>query len=238
MPSRTLSNRDGAKVLLSNVVGNRSTSAELKSFVCDEVITRYRLTSGSGRRHNIDRLTAQVSLEKGREDYSRVKQNGHRIPSLRNLKGAWSTGEYATLLEQTLDLLQSRQVTRQDKSLLDNSLVSFGFEVSVQDSPWLFTFEGGREYKLPFRTKVWVSETSGEIVKILRTATELPPETGIAQLQWEVNLQWINLDGHAYLVPTKGRYEVRYKESSECYWNDLSFSNYNRYSALSKLSFE
>jgi hypothetical protein len=112
----------------------------------------------------------------------------------------------------------------------------YRFDVSEQDSRWHLEIES-RHYHVPFRADVWVSLSTGQIVKIERTSTTIPLETGISELRWSVSLETVALNGKSWLLPKTGEYEVLYEESHHREWNLLSFSDYRRYGSQVALSF-
>lgn len=194
---------------------NQNLYAALQSFVCNEQIERY-----SGRKH-IDTVTAKVSLENGIEHYSEILEKERPLHDLSSLGGAWSEGEFGTLLIQTQQLLATQQVRCEVQGICD-------FDVSEAESPWKLTVSGGN-YVIPFHTRVWLAADSGKILKIARTSTLVPPELRIAQINWSVSLSPVDLNGTSWWLPVSGDYQVMYRESGRREWNTMKFSGYRRY---------
>jgi hypothetical protein len=210
----------------------------LQNFVCNERMDRYKgsLSGAEGRR--IDSVTSKVSFENGVEHYTDIRQNNRLRPGITSLSGAWSEGEFGTLLRQTQAFLESEAMLfRMNTDINGAAATLYRFEVSEQDSPWNLEIES-RHYHVPFRTDVWVSVSSGQILKIERTSTAIPLETGISELRWSVSLQTVELNGKSWLLPNTGEYEVLYEESNRREWNLLSFSDYHRYGSQVALSFD
>jgi hypothetical protein len=219
-------------------VANELLYSDLQNFVCDERMERYKgpLSGAEGRR--IDSVTAKVSFENGVEHYTDIRQNNKPRPGITSLSGAWSEGEFGTLLRQTQAFIESEAMLfRMNTDTNGAPATLYRFEVSEQDSPWDLEIES-RHYHVPFRTDVWVSLSSGQILKIERTSTAIPLETGISELRWSVSLQTVELNGKIWLLPNTGEYEVLYEESNRHEWNLLSFSDYHRYGSQVALSFD
>ena len=219
-------------------LANELLYSDLQNFVCDERMDRYKgaLSAPDGRR--IDTVVARVSFENGVEHYTNIRQNNRPRPGISSLSGAWSEGEFGTLLRQTQSLLESQAVLfRMNTDIDGTSVTLYRFEVSEQDSPWDLEIES-RHYRVPFRADVWVSLSSGKILKIERTSTVIPLETGISELRWSVSLASTQINGKNWLLPTTGEYEVLYEESHRREWNLLSFSEYHRYGSEVALSFD
>jgi hypothetical protein len=216
---------------------NEQLYADLESFVCNEQMRRYKGNLGGDKAHQIDTLTAQVSFENGQEHYSDVRQNRQRRADISSVPGAWSEGEFGTLLRQTQLLLATQPVTFLRDSHLDAVPVAvYAFDVSEQDSPWDLEVSG-QHYRVPFRTEVSVSQASGQILEIERTSTGVSPETRISEIRWGVSLAPVDLSGRTWLLPKSGEYAVSYKDSERREWNLLSFSGYRRYGSEVALRF-
>jgi hypothetical protein len=226
------------ELLAQITLANELLYSDLQNFVCNERMDRYkgRLSGAEGRR--IDSVTSKVSFENGVEHYSDIRQNNRPRPGITSLSGAWSEGEFGTLLRQTQAFLESEAVLFRMNTDIDGAPATlYRFEVSEQDSPWHLEIES-RHYHVPFRVDVWVSLSSGRILKIERTSTAVPLETGISELRWSVSLQTVELNGKSWLLPNTGEYEVLYEESNRREWNLLRFSDYHRYGSQVALSFD
>lgn len=224
---------------LAGIVGaNDGLYSSLKSFVCTERIERFagRKRGESGR--HVDTLTAQVSFENGQEHYSEVKRDGQRLAGLSSVAGAWSEGEFGTLLRQTEDFLRRKSVQLDgDGELLGMAVSRVHFDTTERDSPWDLEV-AGRHYRVPFRAQVWIENASGEILKITRTSTGAIGDTRIAALEWSVTLAPVDLNGRNWLLPKQGEYVVEYAGTRRREWNELSFSDYHRYGSEVALRFD
>jgi hypothetical protein len=219
-------------------LANELLYSDLQSFVCNERMDRYRGALGGVEGRRIDTVLTKVSFENGIERYTDIRQNNRSLASISSISGAWSEGEFGTLLRQTQALLGSQVVLFQAKTELNGAAaLLYRFEVSEQDSPWDLEVEASH-YHLPFRTDVWVSQSSGQILKIERTSTAIPLETRISEVRWSVTLDKVELNGKSWLLPSAGEYEVRYEESNRREWNLMSFSDYHRYGSEVALRFE
>ena len=217
---------------------NEEIYSNLQSFVCNEEIARYkgRLESESGKQ--IDTVTATVSFENGEERYSDIRQNAHVRPSLSSLAGAWSEGEFGTLLRQTQILLSTKTPNFQMFSDVDGiPALVYAVYVPTEESPWDLEVKS-QHYRVPFRTNVWVSEENGDILKIERISTSVPLQAGIAEIRWNVALKEVDLNGRAWLLPNVGQYTVLYQETSHREWNVMHFSNYHRYGSEATIKFQ
>lgn len=211
---------------------------DLQSFVCAEQINRFRGSTSGGDARAIDTITAKVSFENGNEQYTEIQQNNHVRPGISSIGGAWSEGEFGTLLRQTQILLDTQPVVFGAYTEMGNTpAATYSFDVSEQDSPWDLDIKS-REYRIAFHTEVWVSRSTGEILKITRTSTSVPPGMGISELRWSVTLEHADLNGKTWLLPKTGEYEVVYEKMARREWNLMHFSGYRRYGSEVALRFD
>jgi hypothetical protein len=216
---------------------NSDLYSTLKSFVCREEIQRFKggLSGSDGR--PIDRVSANLSFENGTERYFDILQNNRNRPSLSAIEGAWSEGEFGTLLQQTSKLLETEAVTFVAAETLDGHPTSiYRFSVSADKSPWDLEVSPNH-YRIPFTTDVWISAETGEIVKIARKSLAMPSETRISEIDWEVSLGTVDLNGQKWLLPALAEYSVSYTESNRREWNRMVFSDYRHYGSESVLRF-
>jgi hypothetical protein len=226
-----------AELLEKSHLANDDLYASLKSFVCREDIQRFQGKLSGTKARPIDRVSANLSFENGVERYSDIRQNKQSVPSISTLAGAWSEGEFGTLLQQTAQLLESRPVSFVASTTLDgDSAAIYRFNVPAEESPWDLS-TGLRHYRIPFTTDVWILTSSGEIVKITRKSMAMPEETRISEIDWDVTLGAVDLNGKTWRLPTAAAYSVAYAESKRREWNQMSFSGYRRYSSESSLRF-
>ncbi len=217
---------------------NEELYATLQSFVCEEQIRRFEGLLGAESGRQIDTLAVRVSFENGVEHYTQIRQNNHERAAISSLAGAWSTGEFGTLLRQTQHLLQSQPTRFRMYADVEGTPVAvYGVGVSEQDSPWDLEIRA-QHYRVPFRTEVYVSRASGQILRIKRVSTSIPSRLGISEIRWGVLLQAVRLNGRMWLLPKTGDYTVLYEGSGRREWNEMKFSNYRRYGSEVALRFQ
>lgn len=216
---------------------NELLYTDLKSFICNEQMERYQAHLDGASPHRIDTVYAKLSFENGVENYTDVRQNNRERPGLASLAGAWSEGEFGTLLRQTRALLATQPISEHSETSLSGApAMLYSFQVSGQDSPWDLTVSA-QQYRVPFETKVWVSKSTGQIMQIARTSTAIPPDSGISEIQWTVALKPVDLDGKPWLLPSNGTYSVLYGRTNHREWNVINFSDYHRYTSRSVIHF-
>jgi hypothetical protein len=238
-PNAALATPAEANELLSKArEANGDLYRALKSFVCREEIERFKEDMKKSKTRPIDHVSTNLSFENGVEHYNDVRQNERSVPSLPDIMGAWSEGEFGTLLQQTGKLLEIQPVNFVSFETVNGIQTAvYRFVVPEKDSPWDLSV-GTQHYKIPFTTDVWISVASGEILKIARKSIAISPETRIGEIDWDVSLGAVDLSGRTWLLPTLARYSVSYSESKRREFNQMSFSNYKHYGSESSLKFD
>jgi len=232
------SGADQSQLLTKARAANSDLYRALKSFVCREEIERFKEDLKKSKTRPIDHVSTSLSFENGVEHYNDVRQNDRSVATLPEIMGAWSEGEFGTLLQQTGKLLEVQPVTFVSFEDLNGTQTAlYRFVVPEKDSPWDLSV-GTQHYKIPFTTDVWISVNSGEILKIARKSLAISPETRIGEIDWDVSLGAIDLSGKTWLLPTLARYSVSYSESKRREFNQMSFSNYRHYGSESSLKFD
>jgi hypothetical protein len=237
LPEDAAAPATGADLLARVEIENELRYTDLQSFVCNEHMDRFRgHLNGEDPRH-IDTVTAQVSFENGVENYSEIQQNKRLRTSMAEIPGAWSEGEFGTLLRQTRTLLSIRPAaTQAAKGASGEAAVLYTLSVPGQESPWELIVDN-KKFRVPFVTEVLVSQVNGRILKIKRTSTAMPDSFGISQIEWSVNLKPVLMDGSEWLLPADGEYSILYAKTNRREWNEITFAGYHRYAATSVMHF-
>lgn len=227
-----------AELLRKVRAANEDAYATLSSFLCSEKIDRYRARLTGEHQRQVDSLTANVAFDNGVEQYTQILQRGKNINAFSTLAGAWSEGEFATLLLQTEALLSTQPVVIRDSTAgSDDSLAVLSFQVDTEDSPWDLEVSG-KHYRVPFRTELTISKDTGAIQKIARTSLALPSELRISELRWTVELGAVQLANRTWMLPKSAEYAVLYNDFDRMDWNVLTFSNYRRFDVQVSLRFD
>lgn len=225
----------GGKALpsLTEILGRLRASTEqtyvdLTHFVCKERIERYRGEARNPHGHKIDVIMSQVIYDHDSEQYTDLRQNGKPLSRIDALSGAWSHGEYGTVLRETINGLNSRAVNFVSFSVLGGKRAAvYTFDYGVSDSPWDILV-AGTHYKMPFHCQIWASVTTGALLRIERITHDVPSLIGISAVNWAVEFGSISVNGKVLWLPHRAIYSVSYPNCDCHYWNQIQFSEYRR----------
>ena len=203
--------------------------ADLVNFTCRERIERFKGKLGSSAEQRMDVITSSVVLENGEERYVDIRQNNRILKRISDVKGAWSEGEFCTLLREATKIPSVNEGRFAAPRALNGKLAFiYMSDFDTINSPWDIRL-GSKHYTIPFRGEVWIDPASAEVLRITRRATSMPDATHIAEVNWSVDFAHTVLDGREFLLPGSGRYDVSYANSYRHEWNTIYFSDYHRY---------
>jgi hypothetical protein len=203
--------------------------ADLVNFVCRERIERFKGKLGSSAERRVDVITSSVAFENGEERYMDIRQNNRILKSISDVSGAWSEGEFCTLLREATKVLSGNDGRfAAPRALSGEPAFIYMSDFDAINSPWDIRL-GSKHYTIPFHGEVWIAPASAEVLRITRRATSMPDATHIAEVDWSVDFAPTVVDGREFLLPRSGKYDVSYANSYRHEWNTIYFSDYHRY---------
>ena len=208
----------------------------LSNVVCHEQISRF------SRKHQktseVDTIESNVEVVDGVERYTDVTRGGKHYSDIVKIPGAWSAGEVISLLKVTRDALASPSVLSAyvDPSNPGEMLVRFQFPASARR--W-YVKVGSRTEWMPFEGYVWVSPSSGDILRVSWKASLWPSVQDITEVLWTVDFKPIEVASAALTLPEQAYYQVTYQNGvSRVDWNVTRFLSYRRFGSDSEIRFD
>jgi hypothetical protein len=138
----------------------------LPAYVCQEMMTRYQGEGKPIRWQAIDVVTMNLVYENGKEDYRDIMVNGKKKGSLEETGGAWSTGEFGTVL---IDLFSPATATdfvyRRDTRVNGIATKVYDFSVARENSHWSIKM-GSQGYNPPYKGSVWIDPQTARVMRI------------------------------------------------------------------------
>ena len=217
-----------------------SMDRALPDFLCTEVVKRY---ADAGRRTQWklrDTLSAEVfySRERG-ESYRDIRVDGRPTQKTwPELGGDVSTGEFGSLLHS---LLANRDTEFQfigDDRLNGVAAREFGFRVGRAQSDWKVL----SDYQFifpPYRGRIWLERERNRVLRIERTAEEIPPAFPLSSVEGEVDFSEVRLGSAAaaYLLPSHAETRVCVRDGRGCSRKTIEFRGYRKFTGESKITF-
>jgi hypothetical protein len=210
----------------------------LPNYVCQEVASRYESDTRPVSWHALDVVNTDLVYENGKENYKNITVNGK--PTNRPLEetGAWSTGEFGTLL---IDLFSP--ATDADFHFFRDGRTSgvdakiYNFSVKRENSHWDIHF-GSQEYTPAFEGSTWIDPKTGRVLRIEIEAKGLPAGFPTDHVESATDYQYVRLgDSQQYLLPVHAEILSCERGTPNCSRNTIDFRNYHKYTGESSIQF-
>jgi hypothetical protein len=211
----------------------------LPNYVCKELMARYESDSNPPQWQALDVISAAVVYENGKEDYRDLAINGKPLgKKMDELSGAWSTGEFGTIL---IDLFSP--ATAADFHAKGSSRAGginarlYDFNVDHQHSHWDIHI-GGQSYQPAYRGSVWIDPQTARVLRIEMQAYGFPNEFPTDHVESATDYDYVRLgDAKQYLLPVHSESLSCNRGSNECSRNAIDFRNYHKYEGESTITF-
>jgi hypothetical protein len=204
---------------------------------CHQTIYRYSQRGKTAR--PIDKIEADVELLNGVETYTSVRRGSNDYPGFREARGIWSSGELATMLRTSRNVIISEPGAVTGIGTQDGDAVAvLSFRHISPRAAWVIEI-GSRAYPISFDGQILVSRTSGEIKRIRWLGIDLPAKMGVSAVEWSVSFGPSVVAGKADTRPTQSTYTVVYKGTKTRLDRNLTlFSDFRGYSSDAVISYE
>lgn len=210
----------------------------LPNYLCKQFTTRYEGTSRPENWRARDVVSAELVFEDGKERYEKLAINGKPVKGNIEDSGAWSTGEFGTVLRDLLSpetdgafrFAGYNNVQRQ-------SAAQYNFTVERANSHWKIGVPG--QYIFPsYKGSIWVSKESARVLRIEMQATRIPKEFPVDTTELALDYDWITLETQRYLLPLRGEVLSCQRGTNDCQKNTIEFRNYRKFGAKSDIIFK
>jgi hypothetical protein len=211
----------------------------LPDYVCQELMARYQSMATPANWQALDIVGAAVVYQQGKEDYRDVTINGKAIKkNIEQLDGAWSTGEFGTIL---IDLFSPATAadfhySRDSRSGGVSSKV-YDFSVVRERSHWQITM-AAQTFDPPYKGSVWIDPATARVLRIEMQAYGFPDAFPTDHVESATDYQYTRLgDAKQYLLPVHAENLSCQRGSNYCSRNVIDFRNYHKYTGESTITF-
>jgi hypothetical protein len=211
----------------------------LPNYVCQEQTTRYVSETRTPSWNVLDIVSAEVVYDDHQESYRNLQINGRPTKKAPEDSGAWSTGEFGTILGS---LFAPQSATEfkyiQEDSILHRPASVFDFKVQRVRSNWKISFSG--QYILPsYKGSVWIDNKSAQVLRIEMQAKDIPEAFPEISVETAVDYDTVNLgSADRFLLPVDAQALSCVRNSNECQRNAIEFRNYHKFEGESVIKFE
>lgn len=186
----------------------------------------------------LDIVSAELVYEKGRERYGKLAINGKPTKkSIEELPGAWSTGEFGTVL---VDLLSPATAAdfryrRMSKSGGRDAFM-FDFEVDHEHSHW-HIHAPSQSILPPYRGAIWIDKETGRVLRIEMQANRMPQEFPYDKVETATDYEYTRIGEGQFLLPVHSETLMCERGTNICSRNTIDFRNYHKYAGEATIIF-
>jgi len=210
----------------------------LPNYICEEHITRYVSETHQPGWNVVDVVTAEVVFEDRKESYRKVAINGKPSKKSPEDSGAWSSGEFGTILGYVFGPASAAEFQYRQEGKIEHHPASiYGFQVDRRHSTWRVQAPG--EYILPpYRGSVWIDPQSGHTLRIEMQATGIPKAFPRLTVETAVDYDYLGLGtSEKFLLPVHAEILSCSRTSNQCERNVIEFRGYHKFAGESTVQF-
>jgi hypothetical protein len=211
----------------------------LPNYVVQESATRYVSETRQPSWNVVDIVSAEVVFEENKESYRNLQINGKPSKKPPEESGAWSTGEFGTILGNLFSPYTDADFKfAQDDTISHRSAAVFDFKVQRVRAAWRIWTTG--QYIMPaYRGSVWIDKQTGEVLRIEMQAKEIPEAFPEITVETAVDYDSIRLGTpEQFLLPVHSEALSCWRGSNDCQRNVIEFRNYHKFTGESNIEFK
>ncbi len=225
------------------IVKAKAAAAEyagsLPNFFCRQVTTRYDSDRPKDGWQAHDTITADLAYENGHENYTNVKVGNKAAKSMEDVGGNWSTGEFASMLDEIFDPGSAATFRKTGQDTINgHSAVTFKFEITRERSGWRIS-DGGQLYYPAMRGTIWIDRETSRVLRLEKESRNMPLLFPLVKVEVAVDYDFVRLSTpQPFLLPITSEVLSCETGSSHCTRNRIEFRNYRKFGAESGITFD
>jgi hypothetical protein len=213
----------------------------LPNYVVKQFTTRYGTEAARGGKTSwraIDTVTADVVSEDGKESYKNILVNGKPPREAVEKTGAWSSGEYASLLQDILSTQTDADFHGQHATTIVGR-AAYRYDLSVQkaNSHW-HVYAASESYSPEYTGSIWIDKQNYRVLRIELAAQKLPKSFLLDTVESAVDYDYVQIGDGKFLLPSHSEALSCVRGTSDCTRNVIDFRNYRKFGAETSITFE
>ncbi|MGB6945930.1 MAG: hypothetical protein WBE37_26255 [Bryobacteraceae bacterium] len=210
----------------------------LPNYVCQEQTTRYVSETRQPTWNVVDIVSAEVVYDDHQESYRNLQINGRPTKKSPEDSGAWSTGEFGTILANLFAPQTDADFKYIQEDTIEHRAASiFDFKVKRVRSNWKIWVPG--QYIVPsYKGSVWIDKQTAQVLRIEMQAKDVPEAFPEITVETAVDYDTIGLGAaDRFLLPVQAQALSCWRNSNECQRNTIEFRNYHKFEGESIIKF-
>jgi hypothetical protein len=214
-------------------------SESLPNFIVQQHTTRYVSFTKPPSWQAIDVVSAEVASINGTEEYRNISINGK--PTRRDVQqtGSWSTGEFATTLQDILSPITGAAFTkRASQTIGGRTALVYDLIVPQSRSHWRIIAPNGTAYSPAYKGTIWIDQETSHVLKVEQYSISLPKECPYENASWVVEYDSVRIENGKYMLPIRAETGTCARETPQCSRNEIVFRNYRKFGAQSDIRYD
>jgi hypothetical protein len=227
-----------------NIIDSAKNAADklidgIPNFTVQQNTTRYFSTAFPAQWRALDVVTSDVVVVDGKEDYRNIQVNGKPSSRAVEKSGAWSTGEFVTMLEDVLSpYTQATFRKSTDETLGGRPSYTYNFRVLQENSNWDIYAPDGSKATPAYTGTIWIDKETFNIMRIEEQTGPMPSSFPFDKAESMVEYSFVRIDNKSYTLPVHSEVLTCQRGSSTCTKNEINFQNYRKFAADSTITFK
>ncbi|MEO8026392.1 MAG: hypothetical protein ABI823_07960 [Bryobacteraceae bacterium] len=210
----------------------------LPNYVVKQHTTRYYSTGSKANWIPQDNIQTDVVYENGKEHYRNVMLNGKPSKGKVEETGAWSTGEFATILQDLFSPATNADFRpRGTETMVHRAARVYGFLVEQPNSHWQVLTEG-QSFRPAYRGTVWIDKETARVLRIEMQTRNMPKDFPLDTVESATDYDFVRISSGSFLLPVHSESLSCVRGSNQCSRNVIDFRNYRKFGAESDITFK
>jgi len=211
----------------------------LPNFLCRQATTRYDSDNPKTGWQARDVVTADITYQDGTQTYSNIKVGSKSVKNMEETGGNWSTGEFASWLDDLFDPSTAAKFRKSGTETLHGRSTSvFKFDVTREHSHWRVN-TAAQLYYPAYRGTMWIDRDTSRVLRFEVEARGIPLLFPLDKVEMATDYDLVRLSTtNPTLLPTVAEVLSCEHGSSRCARNRIEFLNYHKFGAESGITFD
>ena len=225
------------------IVKARAAAAQyagsLPNFFCRQLTTRYDSDRPKDGWQAHDTISADLAYDNGHENYTNIKVGSKSAKSMEEVGGNWSTGEFASMLDEVFDPDSATTFRKTGQDVINgHSATTFKFEITRERSDWRI-MDGGQLYYPAMRGTIWIDKETSRVLRLEKETRNMPLLFPLVKVEVAVDYDFVRLSTpQPFLLPITSEVLSCEQGSTRCVRNRIEFRNYRKFGAESGITFD
>jgi hypothetical protein len=218
-----------------------SFSETLPNYVVKEFTTRYETELARNRGTSwraLDTISADIVYQAGKENYKNFMLNGRPMSQPPEKTGSWSSGEFASTLQDIMSPITSADFHGKRSTMIANrSAFRYDFSVEQPNSHW-HVEASGQSYQPAYTGSLWIDKENYRVLRIELSAQNMPRTFPLDQVESAVDYDYVLIGEQKFLLPVHSEALSCERGTSDCSRNVIEFRNYKKFGADTSITFD